>query len=321
MSRKKPQSAMAALLDFSDNTLSEDITTTVVESDEKVSEIKKVNTFNDPFLNESRILEISPDECILWPYADRPIDELGDIESLATSIKQHGQQEPVLIRRNKQNTNHKYEIIFGNRRWRASQQANTKLLAVFKDLSDQQAALCQKEENENRKELSDYARALSYKSQIDGGVFKSETELSKFLGISKQTLNDIMSFLRVPEILRDKIKGYKYLSKKMVTKLASLSKDKDKLDVLIHLADKIGDKIITTSNIDEYVHKFLTPKNTVKNLENKFLIKKTASGKTLLKTQKKANGDIYLKIDKGLIKENNLEEVHLKIANILEDFI
>ena len=56
MSRKKPQSAMAALLDFSDNVLSEDITAIVEKPDNKKSEIKKADTFSDTYLNENLIL-------------------------------------------------------------------------------------------------------------------------------------------------------------------------------------------------------------------------------------------------------------------------
>lgn len=318
MSRKKPQSAMAALLDFSEPTVA------TLDASEISVTFEQPNSFetflNTPMQQEGGLIQVDPEDCILWPFADRPQDELGDLDSLAESMQNHGQQEPVLIRANRQNTPQKYEIIFGNRRWRAAKKANIKLSAVFRDITDQQAALCQKEENENRKELSDFARALSYRAQIEGGVFKNENELSKYLGISRQSLNDIMSYLRVPEILRNNIKNYKLLSKNMVVKLATLAKDNEHLDVLMHLADKISEKKITTTNLEGEILRCLSPKTRVSKGENPCYVQKTASGKTLLKTEQKNNGDVFLYIQHGLIGSDDVEEVHLKLAKILEPY-
>lgn len=339
MSRKKPQSAMAALLDFTE------------ASDEKPripipenawenariqsTELDTMNAYSKAFTKEfmphltsknetvlNQLISLDPNDCILWRFSDRPSDELGDIDSLARSLKEHGQQEPILVRENQQKTQHAYEIIFGNRRWRAAQIAKVPLIAICKVLSDQQAALFQKEENENRKELSDYARAMSYRSQIDGGVFKNESELSKTLGISKQALNDLMAYLRVPEELRESISNYKSLSKKMVTKLAALSKDSDILDVLLHLAPKISDNSVTTSTIDKHIQSFLSP-GLKKNRVSAQLTyeKKDDRGRVVFKTKHHDNGDVSVHLNRGIIHTQRIELLHAKFSIFLEDFL
>lgn len=271
--------------------------------------------------NDNRLITIDPNDCVLWPFSDRPSDELGDIAALAESLKEHGQQEPVLVRQNKQHNQYHYEIIFGNRRWRAAQIAGIKLLAICKDVSDQQASLCQKEENENRKELSDYARAISYRAQIDGGVYKNEAELSKFLGISKQALSDLMAYLRVPESLREVIGNFKSLSKKMVTKLAALSKDKEILEVLLHLAPKISDQSITTTTLDKNIQAFLSPGIRKSKLIQSSFEKRNSSGELTYKTTLQDTGDISLFIHRRVINAAQMETLHLKFNHFLEQFL
>ncbi len=315
---------MAALIDFNQ---AENI-----ETSSQVKEKPSANTssfYEKSLLNNSiknketnsnfgKLIKVEPSECILWPYTDRPIDELGDISALAESLKQNGQQEPILLRPNQQPTSHKYEVIFGNRRWRAAQKVNIKLIGILKLVTDQEGALFQKEENENRKDISDFAKAISYKSQLDGGVFKSESELSKSLGMSKQTLNDIMSFIRVPEELRETINNYKQLSRKLVSKLATLSKNKKNIDILVQVSDKISSGIINSTNIEIYLASY------DQNSKAGF---KTA-GKQRSTTYKINNNPIYLlKKDKTgnykiFIKENKLNEINIDEFNSkLQSFV
>jgi ParB family chromosome partitioning protein len=331
MSRKKPQSAMAALLDFAQTTVAEPIIENpeiekprIFSTEKKWHDVTAIE--NTPVVEtrsnmQATLLHINPEDCIVWRFSDRPSDELGDIDALAQSLKEHGQQEPILVRHNRQDTAHAYEVIFGNRRWRAAQIAKIKLIAICKDLTDQQAALCQKEENENRKELSDYARAMSYRAQLDGGVFKNESELSKVLGISKQALNDLMAYLRVPEPLREAISNYKSLSKKMVTKLASLSKDKDMLDVLMLLSPKISDQSVTTANLEKHIQSYLTPGVKRNPFVNAELQACDAEGKLLYKTRLQNNGEMTVQIARSVVHTQQMENLHQQFASFLKGFM
>ena len=308
---------MAALLDFTEQkTEAEILPVSKTQADFSNIALKEsvMQSFGD---QSNHIITIDPNDCILWPFSDRPSDELGDIESLAKSLKEHGQQEPILVRENRQNTPHRYEIIFGNRRWRAAHFAHISVIAICKNISDQEASLCQKEENENRKELSDYARAMSYRAQIDGGVYRNETELSKFLGISKQALNDLMAYLRVPDVLRNAISHYKNLSKKMAIKLAVLSKNSDYLDVLLHLAPKISDQTITTTNIDQRVQSFLSPGRNKKA----FLLSHPEKRDPFFQTQLKSNGEAIIKVHNYLINQKNIDFFNHQLDGLLKELV
>jgi ParB/RepB/Spo0J family partition protein len=309
---------MAALLDFTEAPVLLDAESPRVSHDANIWESQSFD--RTPREQGDRLLSIDPDDCILWPFSDRPSDELGDIHSLAHSLKEHGQQEPILVRENRQKTRHTYEIIFGNRRWRAAQIAKIKLIAICKNVDDQQASLFQKEENENRKELSDYARAMSYRAQIDGGIYKNEAELSKVLGISKQALNDLMAYLRVPEELREAISNFKSLSKKMVTKLAALSKDKEMLEVLMHLAPKISDQSVTTTTLDKHIHSFLSPGIKKNKLVQPTFEKRNALGELQFRTTLQNTGEVSLHINKKLIDQNQMDVFHLQFAAFLDGF-
>lgn len=304
MTTKKPKTALAKLLDNIkqiDQVEGGEVGRLDAETLQHSTQPPPVNQLSnaeDPNLRNMRLEYIDPQLCKPWQFADRPEDEMGDIDQLAHSIKTVGQQEPVLVRPKNTYNSISYEVIFGNRRWRAAKIAKVKLLAIVKEVSDQDAALYQKEENEERKDLSDLARAKSYKAQMDAQVFASEVDLSKKLSISRKTLNDIMAFIRIPEELAAAIPNYKFLSRAMAVKLAMLSKDKSILPRLMELSPKIGGKSINTSNIEKFVYQQETlEKEPVDKTQindqkgNKlFVVKTNAQGQTTIQINKTLNG-------------------------------
>lgn len=266
------------------------------------------------------IHSINPNKCHLWSFADRPDDELGDIEGLAESIKRVGQQEPILVRPSKEDG--QYEIIFGNRRWRACQLIDRNVQAVIHNVSDQDAALIQKEENTARENISDYARAKSYDKLLKAGIFQTETDLSRHLNISPQNLNDIFAFLRVPKELVELMPNFKYLSRRLVVKLASLSKKKHYLPVLLNLTNDINDKNITSSNIDRILERQFTiqQKSNNENVEipdNTIKIKYKGNNAALeIKTLN--NGVLTIKVHKSLSNKISMEELLTGLKNIYQ---
>ena len=160
---------MANLHDIvKDMNLSKDIVKTSKPSKEVTSNKRRT------WLEEQYIEEISlvdPNEICNWDFHDRPESELGDIDALANDFVKVGQQQPCLIRPS-HNTDSCYELIIGERRWRAAKLAQIELKVIIKDISDSDAALVQAAENENRVDLSDYAKGMSYSKLIDSGVIK-----------------------------------------------------------------------------------------------------------------------------------------------------
>ncbi|HHX2613459.1 TPA: ParB/RepB/Spo0J family partition protein [Legionella pneumophila] len=145
--------------------------------------------------NDEVIKEIDPLDCINWKYADRQDFEMGDLHELASNISENGQVQPIVVRA----VNDKYEVIAGERRWRACSLINKKVKAVIKNLTDEDAFILQAAENV-KQELSHYSQSVSYYKILSEEKISQRT-LAKRLGISKSSLSNLLSFSSIPSEL------------------------------------------------------------------------------------------------------------------------
>ena len=88
---------------------------------------------------------VDPNKGRNWKYHDRPDTELGDIEGLAAEFNDPkiGQQQPCIARTVTDTPGIDYEVLLGERRWRAAILGKTKLKVIFRDLSDKEASIAQ----------------------------------------------------------------------------------------------------------------------------------------------------------------------------------
>lgn len=77
----------------------------------------------------------------------------GDLDGLVASIREQGQQVPVLVRPHPKKTG-LYQVAFGHRRWRAVMELGFPLKAVVRDLTDEQLVVAQGQENNEREDLT-----------------------------------------------------------------------------------------------------------------------------------------------------------------------
>lgn len=245
--------------------------------------LKSAETSDD----NTRLRYIACSEIMPWRFSDRPENEMGDINDLAESIKKHGQQSPALVRKNGQ----QYELIFGNRRWRACAQIQTDLLCrIVPGLDDKTAAALQTLENMEREDLSDYARAISFKKMLDNKVFETEMQLSEKLRIPRATLNDILSYTRLPIEVSSQLANIHKISRRVIVKLAVLSKDNGNKIYVERLIQKINSGGITSTNMDYFFEKIRANK-LHKNTDLKFL------NDLDIRVKKNKDGSIKLTID------------------------
>ena len=113
------------------------------------------------------------------------------LNELASSIKEHGIIQPLILR----DLGSKYEIIAGERRYKASTIAGlTEVPAIVGTMDDQTSAELALIENIQRKDLSAIEEAKSYKKILDMGNFTQE-ELAKRMGKSQSTIANKMRLL------------------------------------------------------------------------------------------------------------------------------
>ncbi len=106
------------------------------------------------------VIDIDPDLIDASFIRDRLDDtDTVDFEELKTSIEEHGQQVPILVRPNPRNGN-RYQVAYGHRRLAALKAIGRPVKAIARDLSDEDLIVAQGKENLERKDLSFIERAL-----------------------------------------------------------------------------------------------------------------------------------------------------------------
>jgi len=199
------------------------------------------------------IISINPSSIKNWEFHDRPETELGDLQALANDFIKVGQQQPCLVRPTHAGS-HDYELIIGERRWRAAILAGVKLkVMVNANLSDLNAALAQAAENDNRVDLSDYAKGMSFAKLIDDKVIKQK-DLTEKLGRSKQYISALLSFSKIPSKIIESINDWSKVTSYTSETIARLSKKGDVyIDEIIKLSDKISTGKIGHRNLDAVI--------------------------------------------------------------------
>jgi ParB family chromosome partitioning protein len=124
------------------------------------------------------------------------------IEELAASIRERGLVQPLVVRpvRGEQET---YEIVAGERRWRAAQRANLhEVPVVVRALSDQEAIEIAIIENVQREDLNAIEEAEGYRLLMHGHGYTQE-DLSRVIGKSRSHLANTLRLLKLPESVLD----------------------------------------------------------------------------------------------------------------------
>ena len=153
-----------------------------VEASEKVQEIE--------------LKEIQPN-----PYQPRKVFTQEAIEELKDSILQHGVLQPIIVRKNIKG----YEIVVGERRFRASKAAKLKTIpAVVREFDEQQMMELAILENLQREDLNPIEEAIAYQTLMDR-IKLTQDELAKRLGKSRPHIANHIRLLTLPKYLQEYI--------------------------------------------------------------------------------------------------------------------
>lgn len=188
----------------------------------------------------AELVFVNPEDCMNWQYADRQDFELGDLEELSEDIQKNGQVQPCILRLlpKSYKGNYKYEVIAGERRWRACSLSKIKLLAEVRDLNDAEAIVVQKSEN-RKKSICPHSESRQYHIALKNGVM-SQNELASQLGYSPSSFSNLLSFMYVDDRVWDAVSDTSRVSPR-TAKLVKQYCDKgeDAIQALISLAAKI----------------------------------------------------------------------------------
>lgn len=143
----------------------------------------------------SKTLELSVQEIDNNPFQPRRKFNPEEIASLAASICEHEQLQPILVRR----VGQRYQLISGERRLRAAIHAGLKSIrAEVREADDRLVAELAIVENLQRKDLDAIEKAMSFRRYIDQHRCTQE-DLAKRLKIDRSTIANLMRLLELPE--------------------------------------------------------------------------------------------------------------------------
>ncbi len=151
------------------------------------------------------LVEIAIEQVKARQDQPRTIFEAESLQELADSIREHGLLQPILVKE----TMDGYEIIAGERRWRAAQMAGlNKITAVIKEITESEAAEISLIENLQRDDLTVIEEARAYKHILEQHGYKQE-ELAKKIGKSRAHIANTMRILGLSEYVLNLIEQRK----------------------------------------------------------------------------------------------------------------
>ncbi len=149
--------------------------------------------------DKDEVVQLYLDDIIPNRFQPREVFDEKALKELAVSIKEHGVIQPIIVR----SVNGKYEIIAGERRYKASALAGlTKIPAIIRDLDDKESSKVALLENLQRKNLNPIEEARTYQKILEIDEMTQE-ELAKTMGKSQSAVANKIRLLSLPEEIQD----------------------------------------------------------------------------------------------------------------------
>ena len=172
------------------------------------SEILDYSTVEEKIVKETpkdEIVNVKLSDLRSNPYQPRKVFDEQALEELASSIKEHGVFQPIIIKKSIKG----YEIIAGERRVKASEMAGlTEIPAIIRDFNDTQMMEIALLENLQRENLTAIEEANAYKKLIET-LSLTQEELAKRLGKSRSHITNMIGLLTLPNSIQEDINSKK----------------------------------------------------------------------------------------------------------------
>ena len=259
-----------------------------------------VDVSNDETVKEVKLKELRPN-----PYQPRKVFQSEAIEELKVSIIEHGILQPIIVRKSIKG----YEIVAGERRFRAAKEAKLDMVpVVVRELTEQQMMEFAVLENLQREDLTPIEEANAYQMLIEK-LHLTQEELSKRLGKSRPHIANHLRLLALPEKVQDLITAGK-ISMGHGRALLGL-KNKDKYQAVVEKIIKDGLNVRQLEKLVQQLNEDV-PRETKKVKEEKnVFIRETESvlreklGTTVLIKRTKKKG----KIEIEFFSDEDLERI------------
>ena len=195
--------------------------------------------------NENEVVYLYLDDIIPNRFQPRQVFDEKALKELAVSIKEHGVIQPIIVR----NIGNKYEIIAGERRYKASALAGlTKIPAIVRNLDDKESSKVALLENLQRKNLNPIEEARTYQKILELDQMTQE-ELAKTMGKSQSAVANKLRLLSLSDDVQDALLKEKISERHARALLAVDNQEKQK-----HLLNKIIANKMTVRELEEEIN-------------------------------------------------------------------
>lgn len=159
----------------------------------------------DTKTENDQLLEIDLD--LIEPNSEQPRTRFseGNLEELAQSIRANGVVQPIVARRN----GGKYQIVAGERRWRAAQRVGLqKIPVIIREVSDEKLLELALIENIQRQELNPIEEARAYKNLVEKLGLTQET-IAERVGKNRTVITTALRLLKLPKDIQELVEEEK----------------------------------------------------------------------------------------------------------------
>lgn len=166
-------------------------------------EVSSAIEFKTPLMSGKSVVSIPVADITANPYQPRHTFHDSTLQELAQSIKDHGVAQPILVRK-KEN---RYELIAGERRWRASKLAGLHTIpAIIKEMSDEESLEIAIIENIQREDLNVIDEAESYQLLMSKFNLTQE-EAARKVGKSRSAVANTLRLLDLPGEIKQSLRN------------------------------------------------------------------------------------------------------------------
>ena len=176
------------------------------------------------------------------PDPEQPRSEMGDLDELATSIRERGVLEPILVRphRGKRSGEDSYWIVSGERRYQAAVRAGLYDVPVIEmDLDDEEALEIALVENLQRKDLTPFEEGEGYRRLSEQYGYTHE-QISDAVGKSRTVVTESLALLQMPPKVRNVALALGLISKSLLLEVLKASGGDP--EEMVRLLEEIADK-------------------------------------------------------------------------------
>ena len=195
--------------------------------------------------NNSEVVYLYLDDIIPNRFQPREVFDEQALKELAVSIKEHGVIQPIIVRQ----VDNKYEIIAGERRYKASTMAGlTKIPAIVKNLDDKESSKVALIENLQRRDLTPIEEARTYQKILELEDEMTQEELAATMGKTQSSVSNKLRLLALPDEVQDALLNEK-ISERHARSLLNIEDSNEQVKML----NRIIEEKLTVRELDKII--------------------------------------------------------------------